>query len=241
MPSPLTLTAEEVSRRVELEHRQSYERTIPRVSGLIQRIQDENKLHVFNVGPWDMTRHMGSWGTFRVPACPLGTEYVEGPEIPGIYLEPIIENERRMRHEQIDGKDFADHVMGIGKGYTPRDRWAGFGVFVSKNAAPTKKELADARAALEKKLLELVSEARAAHNKGPKEAEMTISDQHRIAAQMLNLTDEPWFKQYTPEARQKCPNCGTMSEAQVVTCPQCLYVFDPERYKALKGRFASQA
>jgi hypothetical protein len=66
---------------------------------------------------------------------------------------------------------------------------------------------------------------------------------HDVAAQELNLSMNRGKSKPTRSGGQKCPNCGTMSDAGVIMCPveRCGYLFDPDAYaKISKERFANR-
>jgi hypothetical protein len=147
-----------------------------------------------------------------------------------------------LRHEPGGGRYIAEQIVGIGAHLAPANAFTPMGVFVGSvvgpNAKPTKKELDDARAKLTDYYLSLVEEAKRAYEQGPKEAEATIREQHRLAARELKLDSEPWMTRSITESRQKCEACGTINDAKNILCHNCKYIFNPEAYAKLQSRFA---
>lgn len=240
----LTVSAAEAARVVEgMMRRQRTQRRLPTLSKIEQDISEKTCVHIYNVGPWEFTRSLGSWGTFHIPKCEDPKTYARmKTPIPGIFTEPIPVSETKFDLEHIEGRYVAEQIVGTGKHLSPKESLLRYGVFIGSNvgpdAKPTDAELTAAFARLKETYLELLKEATLAHNKGPKEAEQVIGDNHRLAAVKLNRLDVEWLKQYSPEARQNCPMCGTASAQGVVVCPQCRYIFDTKRYEQMAGRIA---
>jgi hypothetical protein len=42
----------------------------------------------------------------------------------------------------------------------------------------------------------------------------------------------------TSQGRQTCPVDGTVTDAGIVLCPTCRYIFDEEKYAKIKARMA---
>lgn len=238
MPA-LTITADQAEQTVRRFVRaQNQSRRVPELPGMLKRIAEEETVQICNVGPWDHKRELGSLGTFFIPKCEKGKEYAAAAPIPGIVTEPIPIDEKNFELRQEEGRYIAEQVIGIGKMLSPANSFLKYGVFIAAGEKPTRQELEAARAELRKHFQELVQEARSAYAQGPKEAEATIRETHRLAARELNLNDEPWLVTANPEARQKCPACGTMAAAEVILCPNCKFIFDEKKYAALSNRFA---
>lgn len=237
----LRLTAADAERSAQRFLRsKNQSRRLPELPPMLKKIAEEQTVHIFNVGPWAHRRALGSLGEFLIPACPKGESYAAMAPVPGIVVEPIPVDERHFELRQEEGRYIAEQVVGIGKMLAPGNSFVKYGVFIAAGKEPTKKELDAARAELRKHYTELVQEARSAYAQGPKEAEATIRETHRIAARELNLNDEPWLVIANPEARQKCPACGTMAGGEVILCPNCKFIFDEKKYAALQARFAKQ-
>ncbi|MGH9343302.1 MAG: hypothetical protein ACRD3Y_03110 [Bryobacteraceae bacterium] len=237
----LRITADEADRSARAFVRaQNRGRRVPELPPMLKKISDEQTVTICNVGPWAHKRALGSLGEFFIPACPKGEAYAAARPLPGIVVEPIPVDERNFELRQEEGRYVAEQIVGIGKMLAPGNSFVKYGVFIAAAKEPTKKELDAARAELRKHYQELVQEARSAYAQGPKETEATIRETHRLAARELNLADEPWLVTANPEARQKCPACGTMAAAEVILCPNCKFIFDEKKYAALAARFAKQ-
>jgi hypothetical protein len=211
----------------------------------------KTRIHVINVGPWAHEIWAGSYGKFIIPMCPLDCDYVEMVEfidgkwqspICAVQTEQVIKNEAEMEEQSEDGRQFAWEILGEGRGQNSAFSLRHRGCMVIQGEEPTKAELAEARAALEEDCRRMVAEARDlwASNE-PNARQAIVKGRHDVAAQILNLTDEPWIVSRNPEARQKCPICGTMSEAQVLKCPGCKeHVFDYAAYGAMLAKQEEQ-
>ncbi len=236
----LRITAEQASQQAAaMMRKQKHQRRVPKLAPRLQQLSDAEKVYIHNVGPWPCTRELGSWGSFTVPACPEGKRWASMAPIPGIFTEPIPITEKEFKLDEYEGSYVANQILGIGS-HTPKSAsFVRLGCFQSPNERPTAEELKAANDALDGYAKQLFKEGITAHNKGPKEAEMVIGDKHMWAAIRTNNPDAPFLKQYSPESRQECPNCGTMSKTGVVTCAQCRYIFDEKRYAAMKSRIAS--
>lgn len=241
---PLPITADQARRGAQaMIHEMNQMRTIPKLPASVQRIADENTVHIFNVGPWPHTRELGSIncmvGARFIPKCEKGQEYAAAVPIPGIIAEPVPIDEKHMELRQEEGRYVAEQILGVGKHLDPRNSLVKYGVFIAEGKVPTKAELKEARKNLFAYYQELVAEARTAYATGPKEAEATIRPSlHHVAARELNLNDEPWLVNAMPEGRQTCPSCGVKCDHQVILCHNCKYIFKPEEYAKLAERFA---
>ena len=68
---------------------------------------------------------------------------------------------------------------------------------------------------------------------------LTISDDMRLAAKELNLTElKEWMKDFTTVGQEKCPACGTLGNPGYPVCPNCKAIIDPVKAKALDIKFA---
>jgi len=204
------------------------------------------KIHVINVGPWEHTVWAGSYGSFTLPACPRGTPYVEMltfdaatgkwvSPISAVQTENVIKNEAEMEMQDEDGRRFAWEILGEGRGQNQVFSLRHRGCTVIEGEIPTEDELLEAKLELEEECRRLVAEARELYaSNEPFARQAIVKGRHDVAAQILNLTDEPWLIARNPEGRQKCKICGTMSDAGVLKCGACKeYVFDQVAYAKL--------
>ena len=213
---------------------------IQKLPSVMKKVSKENQVHIYNVGPWALTRELGSIGSFRIPACPEDKEYVERDPIPGVFEEPIPgEHPDFMEVRTEDGRYIAEQILGIGPFMAKRDSFEHMGVFIGSevgpNAKPTKAELSAAKAKLSAYLEELVNDARKAYERGDLRE---IVDRHRLAARYLKLEQEVWYTTRTAKARQECPSCGTALNTNVKICSSCHYVIDKEWFEKNKANFA---
>lgn len=242
--SALPISANEAFGRAAAETRNTNRKSVPELSPMIKEMSDKQSVHIYNVGPWAHRRIMGSLGTYIIPACAPGQPYAEMSALPGVFSEPVIGasvNDMELRIEPGGGRYVAEQILGIGKMLAPKDSLEHVGVFIGAiegpDARPTKPELEQARKKLREYYLALVNQAKRAYEKGPKEAEQTISDKHRLAAAELKLEDEPWMSYKLSSGNKRCELCGHSNDERNVICANCKdYVFDPEAYAKLKNR-----
>jgi hypothetical protein len=192
------------------------------------------KIHIFNVGPWDQTVNTGSTGTFAIPACPPGEPYAEmlvlnansgkwEPPISIIVEEFVIKSEDEMSSLTEDGWDFALAMLGIGRGH-PGRRLTRFGIFPSRNEVPTREELAEAHAELNKECTKIVTWAGNMHVIDRKLFSRCLEAAPQVyflAAKVLgrdNPQDSPWMGDANPVSRTKCKMCGRLCDPDVATC-----------------------
>lgn len=204
----------------------------------------ENPVHIFNVGPWPQRIFKGSLGSFFIPSCPEGKDYIEMtredqetgervPAIDGLIFEPLPED-GRMSIRQHDGIAVADDILGIGMGHAPQNSLLRVGCFRAAGAKPTREELAQAHARLHETLTALVSEARKAEQDGT--TSQFIGPDHYTAARLLKLNEvtEPWMKVKAVHANEECPGCGSPYRKGIAVCKECRTILDEEKYKSLK-------
>jgi hypothetical protein len=231
-------------------------RYVPTMPDIVRRVSEENRIYVFNVGPWRHVREMGSAGNWAIPACPDGKEYSEPVVIDGVMSEPYPMSEVAMsmlplaaKARQLagdgEGWDFALQVLGEGPHIPRNASFKPFGVFLSKSNPPQKQEVADARRLLNQKYLELVRSASEAWALGPARAgEVIQASFHHVAARALRKTEAecPWLANTEQLAeRADCPSCGAVYSKGIMKCRGCGFILDKARYdKAVKdGLFAA--
>lgn len=214
---------------------------VPELLPLEKEMADEKCIHLFNVGPWSHISYGGSWGRKFIPACPKDKAWVAmSPPIPAVFGEPWPGEGSQCELKRHDGLFWAQQILGVGIGLNAHNSLIKQGVFIGevrgpKGAIPQDSEIKQANSALREYYQELVREADGAWAISEAEGRATINERHRQAAVELNKSDVPWLKTYVAEARQKCPVCGTVSDAGVIICPnhtQAPHVFDEEKYIA---------
>lgn len=213
-------------------------RRVPDPLGVIEEAARRHTFHIFNVGPWPQKINTGSTGYFHVPGCPKEEEYSECTRVVrGIESELTIKDEFEYNRLMTDGWKFAQEVVGIGRGRDPKRALTHYGLFASKNAVPTAEELYQARTLLQATCSDIVREARDLYATDRKAFSAVVKrNRHFVAAEVLNLTDEPWMVEQTPSQRVKCQYCGSMNDEIAVKCSKCSEIIDIARYRALKDR-----
>lgn len=70
---------------------------------------------------------------------------------------------------------------------------------------------------------------------------LSISDDSRMAANMLKIDDRPWLMEYRMEDVKlaSCPACGTIRNSSFPVCANCKTVIDAEKFTKLGLKFAS--
>lgn len=226
-------------------------RILPLRVKLLEEVR-RKRVHIFNVGPWPQTINTGSTGTFFVPGCPFGTEYVEmltrdmdahsptyGQMIPPISVlqeEMVIKSEDEMTRLEEDGWLFACSMLRIARNARDPYRLTRFGLFPSLNEEPTAEELAAARAELVAHCQELVKWAGDTFVTDRKLFSRAVRPQvHFVAAKVLgrdNAVDSPWMLDANPVGRIKCKMCGRLCEPDVATC-EAGHIVNAELYAEL--------
>jgi len=213
----------------------------------------KQKVHIFNVGPWAQTVNTGSTGTFTIPACPAGEEYIEmlvmnantgemESPISVIMEEFVIKSEDEMSSLIDNGWDedgklgFANRMLGVNK---PRNRsLIRFGMFASRNEVPTQEELRNAHLALEEECRQIVKWAGDTYATDRKLFSRAVRPEvHFVAAKILgrdNPQDSPWMLDANPVGRIKCKMCGRLCDPDVATC-EAGHVINQSLYLELKA------
>jgi hypothetical protein len=206
-------------------------RAIPPVLPEIEELKNK-KVHVFNVGPWPLLVNTGSTGSFLIPACPEGKEFVEllvrdknGDDVPPISyimdeLYPQSEDEYRRLQER--GKDFAKSMIGLGRGQSPSNALTHQGVFVAEGEKPMAQELEGAHAKLRAYCEGVVRQIADIYATDRKAFSQIVRPKvHFVAAHYLNLdnpVDAPWMTSAAPVGRVKCKMCGRVVDPDVAMC-----------------------
>lgn len=223
------------------------QRYIPPILPEVMEVMNR-RIHVFNVGPWGQTVNTGSTGTFYIPACPIGTPYVEmvvqdgdmqSPTygqmvspIKSIMRELVISSEDAMTPLDDSGRYFAWQMLGVGRGMHPSKSLTRFGMFVGEGDGiasgyrgsdkPTEKELSKYRDELKKECMAVVKFAEEVYVTDRKLFSRAVRPEvHFVAAKVLgrdNPVDSPWMGAANPVGRVKCKMCGRLCEPDVATC-----------------------
>jgi hypothetical protein len=85
-----------------------------------------------------------------------------------------------------------------------------------------------------RKLLEIADVSWARTNGNP----LGISDDMRIAAEMLGKTDRDWYRGVLNTEVATCPACGNINKVGYPVCANCKAIIDPKRAQELGLKFA---
>lgn len=237
--------APDVERAIQADQRAlNASRFIPRTPELYREIAEQNRVYIFNVGPWAHRRELGSAGSYLIRACPEDRPYSEPVTILGVVEEPYPINEAECKVMTTSGRDLALQVLGEGPFIAPSQSFAPFGVFLSPTPVPSEDALKEAHRRLNDKYRELVKEASDAYAKGPAIAETVISpDFHYVAARKLRKTavECPWLAHTSePEHREACPGCGEAYKVGIVR-HACGWIFDRAKWEANQAAPAAKS
>lgn len=210
-------------------------RYIPETPEMWRKASEENKVYLFNVGPWQHKRELGSAGTFVIPACPADRDYSDPVVVLGVVGEPYPINEAECKVLNTEGKDLAAQIIGEGPHVPKSSSFVPFGVFISTTARPSKDAVDAAKQKLLEKYVELVAEASDAWAMGPVASKETIRhDWHFVAARALKKSEAecPWLgNTQVPMARENCPGCGEVYKVGILR-HSCGWFFDKEKWEA---------
>lgn len=62
---------------------------------------------------------------------------------------------------------------------------------------------------------------------------LVISDDMKMAAELLNMKDKPWMKDFTMMKMTNCPACGSMVNPSFPICGNCKTIINQEEYKKM--------
>lgn len=68
---------------------------------------------------------------------------------------------------------------------------------------------------------------------------LSISEDMKMAAQELGMTEKEWLKNFEHMTMVRCKACGNMNRDDIVICPNCKVVLNPEQFAKLGMKFAS--
>jgi hypothetical protein len=256
------VTADEARRSADAFARgMNASRYVPEMPEIFKKISEENRLYIYNVGPWVHTREMGSAGVARIPACryseagdPL-EEFGKPYTVEGVEQEPYPVGPTEMVMIPKCGKPgvmtgggegilLAQQILGEGPMIPRSQSFRPFGVFISKTYRPSKEDLAEAKEALWKRLGEMIAEANSEYANNKWLDEDTVQKWYLVAARILKKSPAecPWMAdRQAPAARENCPGCGSVYEKGILKCRHCGFVLDKPRYDdaVKKGLFAA--
>lgn len=69
---------------------------------------------------------------------------------------------------------------------------------------------------------------------------LSISDDSRMAAKMLQIQDRPWLQDFNLDSMQlkNCPGCGTLRNNSYPVCPHCKTIVDKKKFDELGLKIA---
>lgn len=225
-------------------------RYVPEIPDIVAQLAYDTRIFIYNVGPWELRRELGSPGAAIIRACPEGREYSEPFIVLGVEQEPypFTETECSMipkagkllqKGGSADGILLAHQILGEGPHLPSGLSFRPFGVFISRTEVPSKEDLSKARAALRERLQLLVKEANDSWADGRDKKEVIQKDWHQRAAEMLKkgVAECPWMgDRQTGVERIDCPFCMVAIPATVAKCPNCKEVVNQDLYKAAQAR-----
>jgi hypothetical protein len=209
-------------------------RFIPETPDIYRQVSEQNRVYLFNVGPWKHVREMGSAGTFIMYPCPEGKEYSEPLALNGVVEEPYPISEAQCTVLTTTGTALAEQIMGIGPHTSPNSSLVPFGVFMDTSEVPSKQKLAEAKRRLSEKYLEFVREANEAYAQGPAGRSIINPDYHFVAARKLRKTAAEcrWLEDSeAPAERSNCPGCGEIYTKGILR-HGCGWFFDKAKWEA---------
>lgn len=197
--------------------------------------------YLFNIYSCEFNQNTGSTGAFYIPPCPEGKEYVRSPQsVPGTVVDtyPHFQEKESYRARPVIGEDIVKAVLGISPGQNKTEDIRRFGVFASKNARPTKEELAEAKKLLIPELQRAVREADEWSVSADPVTRQSIDQHHYDAANRLGVK-RGWMS--ISEATGTCVFCGSAQKEGVPMCPSCNNITDQALYDALKAKVSGKA
>lgn len=191
--------------------------------------------YLFNIYGAQHDINLGTWGSYSIPACPEGKEWMRAPQvIPGTLEElyPHFTDREEYRAKAIPGDDVVKALLGVGSGMDIQR----YGVFASHNFKPSKEELSTAKSILVKELQKQIREAdQFAASAKPEERESLNNDKYYRAARYLNVK-----KSWMSEAQEMslCPFCSIPVRPTASKCSGCNEVINHTLYEAQKAQLA---
>ena len=208
----------------------------------INRQYKQQRVKIFNVGPFPHTIPLGSPGIFYIPACPFDKPYIES--LTKLYeLEeefyPAKDKREPMKRLQSEGRKTAIDILGEGRNQDKRYSRRRVGIFIAEGNEPTTKELEDATGALKIYCSAQIAVMDQLWDRDRKLAyDMFRPETFGACARVLGLTgkDKAWLAQGNPTENIECPACKTSVRPDSAVCFNCGEVVDEEAYLAMRAR-----
>jgi hypothetical protein len=226
------------------------EHVLTGIPGPIRLVMEQNKVYIFNVGPWAYTRHHGTQGSFFIPACRPEEDcsgpllYHGKPGLPSLIPESVVDavNGRSVTYKwdlTMEGAKLALDIVGKSAFRDSSDDLTQYGVFIAEGAVATEEEIDAAHDRLNEHYDKLVRYADGAFevNGGMEigdngKSYSGITKDHVNAARALGL-DRPWARKNAKQV--PCEACGQPVAVNAVRCHHagCGAILDEEKARRL--------
>lgn len=223
----MAISAEEALASLPGHHQQW---SIPRLSTMVQKFAEDNRVYIYNVGPQMWIRYQGGLGTFVIRGCEPGKRYSDPVVIDGIKTETQAVDAGVMTLNQYDGIAVAMDILGKGAFREPSDDLTRYGVFISRSNPPAEDDLIAAEQAFADHDFLLIGEAnRLFEVNAGIDAKTGLSNiqKHHYDAAKRQGQNPPW----SPMSRRnnsviECPACGENVKPSAARCNHCLAMLD---------------
>jgi hypothetical protein len=202
----------------------------------------QERVHIFNVGPFPHTIPLGSPGIFYIPACPTDQPFIESLTHLHVLEEelyPSKDKREPMKRLQDEGRRMAMDILGEGRNQDKRHSRRNVGVFIAAGDDPTTKEIADAKAEMSKYAARQVGIMDGYWDRDRKLAyDVFRPETFGACARWLGLTgkDKAWLAQGAPSDSIECPACKTAVRPDAAFCFNCKEVVNEAEYIKVKAR-----
>lgn len=216
---------------------------IPKMTELVKRISDENKVYIYSVNPQMFIRYQGGMGTFVIRGRAEGERYSEPCVIPGISTETNPVDAGKMTLREYDGLMVARDILGTGAFRDPSDDLTKRGVFLSRTNPPSESEIEAAQEIMDSLDADTVADGNRKYEvNGGIDAKTGLSNigaHHIAAAKRLGVTP-PWTRKAV--RLEECPACGESVKPGAAMCNHCDAVLDEEKArKYFPHKFSGEA
>lgn len=204
--------------------------------------QRQVRVRIFNVGPFSHTIPCGSAGTFYIPACPDGKDYIE--MLTPLYaveteIYPKTRGGNPPKRLYDEGRRMAKEILGEGRNQHKANSKRRVGVFIASDDVPSQRELHEANAQMHAYAEEQILYMDNLWDRDRKLAhEVFRPETFGACARFLGLTgkQKPWLAQGKTQAQIKCPMCHTDVDSDAPICFNCKSVVNQESYLAMKAQ-----
>jgi len=221
----MTVTLDEAREFVSREAEKRNGKVIRRMPKVLKDATTQPFYFIFNVGPWEWSRQLGSNGTRAITACPEGKSFSDPLTVPILHNETIAVDMNKMENTQEEGNVLVDAIMMRGYGFKPEASLENWGVAVIEHWPPEKEDLIEPNKRLNEKFDQLIYEADKFHEN---REHQNITDMHRLAAKKRRQ-QRAWMSA-NPDTTS-CKNCGMTVLEGIAQCPHCKVVLDRAKHK----------